>query len=180
MEITKTNTVVLGAYAKSLHQPLHRPPFPSSHRLPHRWSLTSTPRRLISRLLAIMPRPRKEWETQLHSRICELYSVGFGPNRIHEKYHKIPYNTIRSTISQEHQHLNNHSRPQSERPHQLTEEQRAISLDFLQPVHLKYPDLLDEVDHTVEKRSIQNLLDEMGRRKWKQRKSALTITNSCH
>lgn len=123
----------------------------------------------ISRLLATMPQPRKELDPQLRSCICELYSVGFGPKKIHDKYQEIPFSTIRTTIRQERECLNNQTQPQSGRPHGLTEEQRdhIFELSTTSP-HLKYTDLLDEVDHSVKKWSIQNLLNEMGHRKWKQ------------
>lgn len=125
--------------------------------------------RQISTLLAIMPRPKKELDPQLRSRICELYSIGWGPKKIHDKYREIPYGTIRTTINRERQRLNNETRPRPGRPHKLSEEQRdhLFELSTTSP-HLKYVDLLDKVDHTVKKRSIQRLLNEMGRRKWKQ------------
>ena len=126
-----------------------------------------------------MPRPRKELDPQMRSRICELYSVGFGPKKIHDKYRDIPYNTIRSTINREQQRQNNQSRPRSGRPRQLTEEQRdhLFELSVTDP-HLKYSDLLNEVDHAVKKRSLQRLFSEMGRRKWNQQKRPETEANS--
>ena len=113
-----------------------------------------------------MPRPRKELDPQMRSRICELYSVGFGPKKIHDRHREIPFNTIRTAIKRERDRLNNHTQPRSGRPRQLTENQRdhIFELSTTNP-HIKYTELLDEVDHAVKKRSIQNLLNEMGRRK---------------
>ena len=63
----------------------------------------------------------------------------------------------------------NMSLSRSGRPHQLSEAQRdhVYELSFQSP-HTKYTDLVEEVDNTVQKRSLRYLLQEMGRRKWKQ------------
>ena len=67
------------------------------------------------------------------------------------------------------QRLNCVSKPRSGRPRQLTEEQHDHIYDLTTTnAHIKTRDLLDEVDYAVKERSIQNLLNEMGRQKWKQ------------
>lgn len=44
--------------------------------------------------------PRKELLPQMRSRICELYSAGYGYKRIHKIYRDIPLSTIRYTIQE--------------------------------------------------------------------------------
>ena len=69
----------------------------------------------------------------------------------------------------ESQRQDNKSLPRSGRPYQLSEDQRDQVYGLsLQNPHIKYADLIEEVDNAVQKRSLQYLLQEMGRRKWKQ------------
>ena len=117
-----------------------------------------------------MPRPRnKELSPQMRSRICELKSIGWGYKRIHNLHRDIPLSTIKSTILLEQKRKDNLSRTRSGRLHKLTEEQRdhIYDLSIHQP-HIKIHDMLEEVDHVIKERSIRGLLNEMGRRKWKQ------------
>lgn len=117
-----------------------------------------------------MPQKRKELDPQTRSRICELKSIGWGAQRIHTKHRDIPLSTIKTTLRLEKERHNNVSKPRSGRPHKLTENQRdhIYECTVLDP-HIKIRSLIDEVDGTVKKRSIQRLLYEMDRRKWVQR-----------
>ena len=116
-----------------------------------------------------MGRRGKELSPQTRSRICELNSIGWGYKRIHNKHPEIPISTIKSTIYNERKRLNNHSLPRSGRPHGLTEEQRDHLYDLTTTnPHIKMRDLLESVDEAVKERSIRRLLNEMGRRKWRQ------------
>ena len=56
-------------------------------------------------------------------------------------------------------------------PRKLTEEMRDYLYDIVvyQNPHIKMRDLVVEVNAAVKKRSIQKLLREMDRRKWRQR-----------
>lgn len=118
-----------------------------------------------------MPQPRKELDPQLRSRICELKSIGWGAKRIHRQHPAIPLSTIKTTLKREKERLNCVSKPRSGRPRGLTEEQRDHLYDLTTTnPHIKTSDMLEEVDHAVKERSIRNLLHEMGRRKWRQRR----------
>jgi len=112
---------------------------------------------------------RRELTPQMRSRICELHSIGWGYKRIHSKHPEVPISTIRDTIKMESRRQDNKSLPRSGRPHQLSEDQRDHVYELsLQNPNIKYADLIEEVDNAVQKRSLQYLLQEMGRRKWKQ------------
>ena len=113
--------------------------------------------------------PRKELDPQTRSRICELYSIGWGPTKIYRKHPEIPLSTIKTTIRRESIRVNNTTRARSGRPRKLTEQQRDHIYDLVHSEpHIQYKDLLSEVDFVVKRRSIQRLLNEMGCRKWKQ------------
>ena len=116
-----------------------------------------------------MPRPRKELDPQLRSRICELKSIGWGAKCIHRQHPAILLSTIKTTLKREKERLNCVLKPRSGCSRGLTEEQRdhLYNLTMTDP-HIKTRDMLEEVDHAVKERSIRNLLNEMGRRKWRQ------------
>ena len=97
-----------------------------------------------------MGRRGKELSPQTRSCICELNSIGWGYKRIHNKHPEIPISTIKSTIYNERKRLNNHSLPQSGRPHGLTEEQHDHLYDLTTTnPHIKMHDLLESVDEAV-------------------------------
>jgi transposase len=120
-----------------------------------------------------MPPRRKHTElsVQLRSRLCELRSLGLSFPRIHQLHRDIPLSTIKYTCYKERERENNQSKRRPGAPRKLSEEQRDHLYDVAvhQNPHIKNRDLMEEVDETVKKRSIQKLLREMGRRKWKQR-----------
>lgn len=65
----------------------------------------------------------------------------------------------------------NKSLPRSGAKRKLTEEQRDHIYDRIHTdPHVTYESLLDEIDYTVLKRSIQNLTREWGKRKWLQKR----------
>ena len=112
---------------------------------------------------------RRELDPQLRSRLCELRAIGWGFVQIHARYPHIPLSTIKTTIYREPTRSNNVSRPRSGQPRRLTEEYRDRIWDKIETEpHTKENNLLSEVDYVVRKRSIQRLLNEMGRRKWVQ------------
>lgn len=83
----------------------------------------------------------------------------------------IPLSTIKSTVLLEQKWNDNQSRQRSGAPQKLTEEQRDHIYDLsVHKPHIKIHHLLDEVDNVVKERSIQVLLNEIGRQKWKQLK----------
>lgn len=107
----------------------------------------------------------------MRSRICELKSIGWSYNRIHNLHRDIPLSTIKSTVLLERKRNDNQSRQRSGAPRKLTEEQRDHIYDLsVHKPHIKIRHLLDEVDNVVKERSIRGLLNEMGWRKWKQLK----------
>ena len=116
-------------------------------------------------------RPRSELSPQLRSRLCELRALGYSYPRIHNIHPEVNINTIKTTCRREASRVNNVSKPRSGAPRKLTDEQRDHIYDIVsfKDPHMKMRDLLSEVDNVVKERSIQGLLREMGRRKWKQR-----------
>lgn len=117
-----------------------------------------------------MPCPRgKDLSPQTRSRICELKAYGLSYKQIHAVHHNIPLSTIKSTVLLERKRNDNQSQPRSGCPWKLTEEQRDHLYDLsVHKPHIRIRDMLSEVDHAVKERSIHGLLNEMGRRKWKQ------------
>lgn len=113
--------------------------------------------------------PKKELDPTYRARICELYTTcHWGTKRIHTAYPEIPLSTLKYTIRVEHQRRNNASLPCSGQPRKLTEEDRDHLYNVISTnSHIKYQDLMDEVDNKVQKESIRNLLNEMGL-KWCQ------------
>lgn len=122
---------------------------------------------------------RKELDPQLRSRICGLYSIGWSPSKIHQKHPEVPYGTIRTTIQREHLRQNNKTMRRSGRPQQLTEEQkeRLYELSTANPP-MSYKDMLTEVNHAVQKRSLQRVLSEMRARKQNEMHKSKSISDS--
>jgi hypothetical protein len=115
----------------------------------------------------------KELSPELRGRILELSSIRWSAGRIHRKHPEIPLSTIRYTIKMEAtRSADCSSKPRSGRPHALSEEQRDYVFDtvnYTNP-HIKIRDLLREVSDDCEKRCIQNLLRELNKKKWLQKK----------
>lgn len=92
-----------------------------------------------------------------------------GVKRIHKSHPEIPQSTIKFTIKMERHCLSNTSLPRSGQPRKLTEEDRGHLYDVISmDPHIKYRDLIDEVDEKVKQESIRRLLNEMDLRKWRQ------------
>ena len=108
----------------------------------------------------------------MRSRLCELRSLHYSYRQIHRLHPEIPLSTIHSTCKQEAIRVNNQSQLRSGRPHQLTETQRDQIYDTIMHnnPHVSHRDLLDSVDNVVKKRSLQGLLREIGKRKWRRLK----------
>lgn len=107
-----------------------------------------------------------ELDPQTRARLCELKSIGMSYNEIHKRYPHIPLSTITSTVRLEKQRQNNVSRPRAGAPRKLTEEQRDRIYELVtQDPYIKYKDLLAEVDHVVQTKSIKRLIRELGLRK---------------
>jgi transposase len=115
-------------------------------------------------------RRRTELTPQLRSRLCELRSLGLSFSQIHRHHPEVCLKTIQTTVYRENHRINNESRKRSGAPRKLSEEQRDHIYDLAtHNPHIKNRDLLEEVDEAIKKRSIQRLLREMGKRKWKQK-----------
>ena len=112
-----------------------------------------------------------ELSPQLRSRLCELRSLGWSFPRIHRLHKEVPLSTIKTTCYRETKRVNNLSMRRSGAPRKLSDEQRDHLYDLAvhQNPHITNQELVEEVDFTLHKRSIQKLLREMGRRKWKQK-----------
>jgi transposase len=110
--------------------------------------------------------------TDMKARISELRSLHWSPNRIHKKHPEIKLSTIKSFIQREARQAQNHtpSRPGPKR--KLSEEDRDHIYDIVhhQNPHIKHRDLLREVDNKIKLSSLRNLLREMGKRKWLQKR----------
>lgn len=114
---------------------------------------------------------RKELSPRSRDRICELSSLHYTPSRIYKIHPEWPISTIKSTIRREASRVDNHSKPRSGRTRALIEEQRDYVYDITNHInpHIKMRDLLLSVDDACKKRSLQDLLREMNKRKWRQR-----------
>ena len=120
-----------------------------------------------------MPPQRRrntELSPQLRSRICELRSLGYKFSKIRDIHPEFSYKTIRSTCRREATRQDNSSKPRPGPPRKLTEEMRDHLYNVVvhQNPHIKMRDLVTEVSGAVKKRSIQKLLREIDRRKWRQ------------
>jgi transposase len=92
-----------------------------------------------------------ELDPQLRSRICELRSIGWSYNKIHQKHPTISKSTIITTCRREANQVNNVSRPRSGKPRKLPEEQHDHLYDIVthQNPYITTKDLLAEVDNVV-------------------------------
>lgn len=118
-----------------------------------------------------MPRA-SETSPQLRSRICELRRIGFSYSRIHRLHPEVSRSTVVYTCRKENERDNNQSKSRSGAPRKLSAEQRDYIYDIVthQNPHATNQDLLADIDEAVKKRSIQRLLRELGKRKWRQTK----------
>jgi len=108
----------------------------------------------------------KELSPQMRSRICELRSLGWSYNRIHEKHPDIPRTTIANTCRQESTRLENFSRPRPGPPRIISEEQRDLLYDTaISTPAISYEALQEQVAPDASIRSIRRLLQEMNLRK---------------
>ena len=112
-----------------------------------------------------------ELSPQLRSRLCELRNLGYSFPHIHKIHPEVCLSTIKTTYYREANRINNQSKPRTGAPRKLSDEQRDHLYDIAthQNPHITNRELVNEVDGTVKKRSIQRLLREMGRRKWRQK-----------
>lgn len=112
-----------------------------------------------------------ELSPQLRSRLCELRSLGFTFLRIHQIHPEVPVSSIKYTCYREKDRMNNQLKRRSGAPRKLSDEQRdhLYNLTIHQNPYITNRELVAEVDETIKKGSIQRLLREMGRRKWRQK-----------
>ena len=106
----------------------------------------------------------------MRSRICELHSINkWGAKRIQKVHPEIPLSTIHYTIRNEARRRDNASKPHSGRPRRFSEEDRDYIYGLtMENPHIKYAELLEEVDHRVERKTLWRLFNELGIRKWRQ------------
>ncbi|EED15687.1 hypothetical protein TSTA_051250, partial [Talaromyces stipitatus ATCC 10500] len=77
--------------------------------------------------------------------------------------------TIRNTIKKEQERINQRSKTRSGAPAKLTEEDKQKLIDLTtQNPHIKYEELRNAVDNKVTIRTIQNMFQQIHKRKWKQ------------
>lgn len=113
-----------------------------------------------------------ELSPQLRSRICELHSLSYSYTQIHKIHPEVKLSTIKTTCRRENLRVNNTTRPRSGAPRKISEVQRDYIYDIVvnQNPHITNRDLLDEVNAICKERTLQRLLRELGRRKWRQRR----------
>lgn len=115
--------------------------------------------------------PRRELDPQTRSRICELKQQGWSYGQLAKRFPHIPLGTIKTTIRREPERTNCVSKPRSGAPKKLNETDiQRIKTHIQNDPHVKYDDLLADVDWKVKRRSIQRLLNVENIRKWRQRK----------
>lgn len=119
-----------------------------------------------------------ELSVQTRSRISELHTQGYGAKAIHSLHRDWSINTIKSTIRLEKIRKDNATRVRSGAPRKLTEEQRDYIYDITTHInpHATTRDLLEEVDYTVKETTMRKLLNEMGKRRWLQKKRPMITT----
>jgi transposase len=105
----------------------------------------------------------------MRARICELHTnAKMGYKRIHQVHSEIPISTIRDTIKKEQERINQQSKPCSGPPEKLITEDKQKLIDLtLQNPHIKYWELRNAVDNRVIIRTIQNMFQQLHKRKWK-------------
>lgn len=117
-----------------------------------------------------MARKGKDLTPQIRSRICELNKTnGRGARQIHRVHPTIPVTTIQSTLQQEARRHDNTSRHRSGRPRKLSEEDRVYIYGLVREnQHISYRELLEKVEHRVQRTTLWRLNNELGIRKWRQ------------
>ncbi len=131
--------------------------FPPPHLHPPYYSL----------LMMAIRRRGPELSPQLRSRLYKLRSFRLSFPRIHTVYRDIPLSTIKTICYREANRVNNQSKQRSGTPRKLSDEQRdyLYNLAVYQNPYIKNRELINKIDKTVKKRSIQRLFREIGRRK---------------
>lgn len=101
----------------------------------------------------------KELDPFTRTRICELKLSGKSYREIQLRFPEIPLSTIKYTVLIEHRRVNNASKPRPGAPKKLDSDDISCIKEHIQrDPHVKYDDLLADVDHKVKKRSIARLL----------------------
>lgn len=104
----------------------------------------------------------------LRERICELYAIGWGYKRIHNRYPYIPRSTIQYTVKKEPERRQGVSKSRSGRPHKLSEQQKdRIRGAIHGNPRITHQDLLAEADHTIKLPAMKAFLKDEGLRKWR-------------
>lgn len=103
----------------------------------------------------------KELSPAQRSHICQLKQEGNPYKQIQKMLPEIPLSTIKTTCLRAAKRGPNHTSLQ--RTRKLAEEQcdRIYDVVTSENPGIKMKDLLEEVDHTIAKRSMRNLLREM-------------------
>jgi transposase len=107
------------------------------------------------------------------ARICELnYANGWGAVRINKLHPEWPVSTISYTLRKEKERSDNASIVRSGRPAKLSEAERDRIADLVREnPNVEYKDIIVEVDHKVKKRSVRRLLDQLGLRKSREKRT---------
>jgi transposase len=115
-----------------------------------------------------------ELSQQIRSRICELHTIGYSYRRIHLIHPELSKSTIIRTCQLESKRINNNTKSRPGAPRKISEAERDLLYDTAihQNPHISTKSLTQEVDQEVSERSIRRLMQEMDRRKWRQRKRA--------
>lgn len=119
-----------------------------------------------------MPRTSgaKELTLTTRARICELYSIGWGYKKIHNRYPDISYSTIRNTIKKEISRNDQRSCYRSGQPKKLSPQQEA---DLLRKIeednHIKMRELHESVQTCASVTTVRRLFRDIHKKKWRQR-----------
>lgn len=113
----------------------------------------------------------KELTPEARARICELRSIGWSYNKIHEFHPEIPRSTIRYTCGKEKERLQQRSKPRLGQPRKITEDERDRMLEIVEfdDPFIKWRDLTRTCENAKE-RAVRKLMSEMGYRKWRTKK----------
>lgn len=113
-----------------------------------------------------MGRRGPELSPQIRARICELRSIGWSYNKIHNKHPEVPRSTIVDTCRKEALRTNNESRPRSGTKRVISEEQRDMLYEeAITAPKISYEALQAQIAPDASVRSIKRLFQEMNLRK---------------
>lgn len=99
--------------------------------------------------------PRSELTPAIRERICELYAIGWGYKRIHQRYQQVLLSTVRYTIKKEPERKNGVLKSRSGRSTKLNLAEKVCLFEVItENLKITYEDLFAKVSYKVKKELI--------------------------